>query len=539
LRGAIVPIVLKLAADLDDRRLNPASRKLASSSSRRGAMTTEHFDVLIVGAGLSGIGAGYHLQSRCPGHSFAILEGRERIGGTWDLFRYPGVRSDSDMFTLGYSFRPWQQAKAIADGPAILKYVQDTAREHGIDRKIRFGHRVVRASWSTADAAWTVDVERGAAKEPARLSCNFLFMCSGYYRYAEGYTPEFARTERFGGRIVHPQRWGDDIDTTGKRIVVIGSGATAVTLVPALAKSAAKVTMLQRSPSWVVARPSEDGLANALRRVLPSRLAYGLARWHRVLLGMYFFNLCRRKPARARRLLLGGVRAWLGPQYDVERHFTPRYNPWEQRLCLVPDGDLFRAIRSGRACVVTDEIEHFTETGLRLKSGNELEADLIVTATGLELQVLGGLEVRVDGRRIDWAKAMTYKGMMYEGVPNLAAAVGYTNASWTLKCELTCEYVCRLLNHMKRRRLRQCTPRNADPALAEVPWIDFSSGYVQRSLHLFPKQGARAPWKLHQNYARDILMLRWGRLDDGVMTFSNPAVATNGRPTQERSVTAD
>jgi cation diffusion facilitator CzcD-associated flavoprotein CzcO len=502
-------------------------------------MTTEHFDVLIVGAGLSGIGAGYHLQTRCPERSFAILEGRERIGGTWDLFRYPGVRSDSDMYTLGYSFRPWREAKAIADGPSILKYVQDTATEHGIDRRIRFGHRVVRASWSTADAAWTVEVERGAAKEPARLTCSFLFMCSGYYRYEAGYTPDFAGRERFGGRIVHPQHWGDDIDPAGKRIVVIGSGATAVTLVPALAESAAEVTMLQRSPTWVVARPSQDGLANALRRVLPAQLAYGLARWQRVLLGMYFFNLCRREPARARRLLLGGVRAWLGPQYDIDRHFTPRYDPWQQRLCLVPDGDLFRAIRSGRARVVTGEIERFTETGLRLKSGDELDADLVVTATGLELQVLGGLEVEVDGRRVDWSKTMTYKGMMYEGVPNLAAAVGYTNASWTLKCDLTCEYVCRLLNHLQRRRLRQCTPRNSAGPLAEAPWIDFSSGYVQRSLHLFPKQGARAPWKLHQNYARDIVLLRWARLEDGVMTFSSPAAATTSRAMTEPAGTAD
>ncbi|MDQ2927169.1 MAG: NAD(P)/FAD-dependent oxidoreductase [Pseudomonadota bacterium] len=502
-------------------------------------MTTEHFDVLIVGAGLSGIGAGYHLQARCPGRSYAILEGRDCIGGTWDLFRYPGVRSDSDMYTLGYSFRPWREAKAIAEGSSILKYVQDTAREHGIDRKIRFGHRVVRAAWSTSDAAWTVDVESGAAKETVRFTCNFLFMCSGYYRYAEGYTPDFAGKETFRGRVVHPQHWPDDLDHAGQRIVVIGSGATAVTLVPALAKTAAKVTMLQRSPTWVVARPSEDGFANGLRRVLPAQLAYMIARWQRVLLGMYFYNLCRRKPARARRLILGGVRAWLGAQFDVERHFTPRYNPWEQRLCLVPDGDLFHALRSGQAEVVTDEIERFTEKGLRLVSGAELEADLIVTATGLELQVLGGMQVEVDGKAIEWPRTMTYKGMMYEGIPNLAAAFGYTNASWTLKCDLTCEYVCRLLNHMARHGLRQCTPRNADPALGAEPWIDFSSGYVRRSLHLFPKQGSRAPWKLYQNYARDILMLRWGKLEDGAMAFSNPGVATNGRRGEEQAGTAD
>ena len=485
-------------------------------------MTVEHFDVLVVGAGLSGIGAGYHLHKHCPDRSYAILEGRERLGGTWDLFRYPGIRSDSDMYTLGYSFRPWKEAKAIADGPAILKYVQDTARDHGIDSHIRYGHRVKRASWSTPDARWTVEVERGEASESVRFTCNFLFMCSGYYRYTEGYTPEFAGIEKFNGRVVHPQRWTDDVAYAGKRVVVIGSGATAVTLVPELAKTAGHVTMLQRSPTYVVARPSQDGIANGLRRLLPARLAYSLTRWKQVLLTMYFFNLCRRNPARAKWLLLGGVRAQLGPDYDVAKHFTPRYNPWEQRLCLVPDGDLFEAIKSKRASVVTDEIEGFTETGLKLKSGAEIEADLVVTATGLNLQVLGGLQVTVDGALIDWSRSMSYKGLMFGGVPNLASAFGYTNASWTLKCDLTCEFVCRLLNHMKARGLRQCTPRNTDTTITEQPWIDFSSGYVQRSLPLFPKQGSRAPWKAHQNYARDIMTLRYGKLDDGAMVFSNP-----------------
>jgi monooxygenase len=494
-----------------------------------GTVTIEHFDVLIIGAGLSGIGAGYHLQSRCPGRSYVILEGRDRIGGTWDLFRYPGVRSDSDMYTLGYSFRPWEEAKAIADGPSILKYVQDTANDHGIDRKIRFGHQVKRASWSTQDARWTVEAECGSGNELVQVSCNFLFVCGGYYSYAEGYTPEFPGAQRFAGRIVHPQNWTDDIDYAGKRVVVIGSGATAVTLVPELAKKAAHVTMLQRSPTYVVARPAEDGMAIWLRRYLPSMLAYGITRWKQVLLGMYFFNLCRRDPARAKRLILGGVRMALGPDYDVVRHFTPRYNPWEQRLCLVPDGDLFRAINAKRASMVTDLIETFTEKGLKLKSGVELEADLIVTATGLNLQVLSGLQITVDGERVDPARTLTYKGMMYGGVPNLASSFGYTNASWTLKCDLTCEYVCRLLNHMKKRGYRQCTPRNTDPTITEEPWIDFSSGYFQRSLHDFPKQGSRAPWKLHQNYARDIMLLRFGRLEDGVMEFSNPPYARAAR----------
>jgi monooxygenase len=486
-------------------------------------MTMEHFDVLVVGAGLSGIGAGVHLQMHCPERSVAILEGRQSMGGTWDLFRYPGIRSDSDMYTLGYSFRPWEEAKAIADGPSILKYVQDTAHDHGIARRIRYGHRVKRAAWSSPDARWTVEVERGESNELVRLSCSFLFMCSGYYRYDQGYTPAFAGVARFGGRIVHPQQWTGDVDYAAKRVVVIGSGATAVTLVPELAKTATHVTMLQRSPTYVVARPSEDELANWMRRYLPSKFAYAVTRWKRVLLGMYFFSLCRRKPERAKQLLLGGVRAWLGPGFDVDRHFTPRYNPWEQRLCLVPDGDLFRAIRAGRASVVTDEIESFTEAGLQLKSGAHLEADLIVTATGLNLQVLGGLELTVDGVRVDPAKTLNYKGMMFSDVPNLASSFGYTNASWTLKCDLTCEYVCRLLNHMRRHRFRQCTPRNTDPTVTGEPWIDFSSGYVQRSLALFPKQGSKAPWRLRQNYARDILTLRYGALDDEAMTFSNPA----------------
>jgi len=485
-------------------------------------MTIEHFDVLIVGAGLSGIGAGYHLQTRCPGRTYAILEGRDAIGGTWDLFRYPGIRSDSDMYTLGYSFRPWEEANAIADGPSILKYVRDTAREHGIDRRIRFGHQVKRASWSSQEARWTVAAERGSAKDQAQFTCSFLFVCGGYYKYSEGYTPEFPGMARFAGRIVHPQKWTDDIDYAGKRVVVIGSGATAVTLVPELAKKAAHVTMLQRSPTWVVARPAKDEGAIKLRKWLPSMLAYAITRWKRVLLQQYFFNLCRRNPARARQLILGGVRAYLGPDYDVDRHFTPRYNPWEQRLCLVPDADLFLAIRSKKASVVTDRIETFTEKGIRLASGAELEADMIVTATGLNLEVLSGLQITVDGERVDPAKTYNYKGLMYSGVPNLASSFGYTNASWTLKCDLTCEYVCRLLNYMKKHGCRQCTPRDAGTDIGGEPWVDFSSGYIQRSLHLFPKQGSKPPWRLHQNYARDIMTLRFGRIDDGVMEFSNP-----------------
>ena len=483
------------------------------------ALESEHFDVLIVGAGLSGIGAGCHLQKHCPDRSYVILEGRDTTGGTWDLFRYPGVRSDSDMYTLGYAFRPWRQPKSIAGGPAILKYLRDTATEHGIDRRIRFRHRVKRAGWSSSDARWTVEAEHGG--KPVRFTCGFLFLCSGYYNYAGGYTPEFPGIGRFAGRVVHPQNWTEDIAYAGKRVLVIGSGATAVTLVPELAKAAAHVAMLQRSPTWIVARPSEDPFARWLRRWLPPKIAYGLTRWKQVLLQQYFFRLCRRNPARAKELILSGVRACLGPGYDVATHFTPRYNPWEQRLCLVPDADLFTAIRSGKASVVTGEVETFTGKGVRLKSGAELEADLVVTATGLDLQVLGGIALAVDGERVEAPKIFNYKGLMYSDVPNLASVFGYTNASWTLKSDLAARYVCRLLNHMQRHGYARCTPRNRDGALSSEPWVDFSSGYIQRSLHLFPKQGAKAPWRLSQNYPRDLLTLRFGRIDDGVMEFAS------------------
>jgi len=510
-----------------DTRVKPAYDGYRDPAYRKARteimMATEHFDVLIVGAGLSGIGAGYHLQTKCPSKSFVILEGRDTIGGTWDLFRYPGVRSDSDMFTLGYSFKPWTDPKAIADGPRILNYVRETAVENGVDRKIRFGHRVKRASWSTRETRWTVEAERvtgEGATEVVRFTCNFLFMCSGYYRYEEGYTPEFAGTADFAGRIVHPQKWPEDLDYRDKRVVVIGSGATAVTLVPEMAKIAGHVTMLQRSPTYVVSRPAQDPLANKLRRNLPAKIAYHLIRWRNVMWGMYFFQLSRRKPARVKQLILGGVRAALGPDYDVATHFNPRYNPWDQRLCLVPDGDLFEAIREKRASVVTNEIDTFTQNGIRLKDGGELAADIIVTATGLVLQVLGGMQVSVDGRDIDFSKTLTYKGMMYEDIPNLASSFGYTNASWTLKCDLTCEYVCRLINYMDRHNYRQCMPHNSDPGIEPLPSLDFSSGYVQRSIATMPKQGSKRPWRLYQNYALDIVSLRFGKVDDGVMQYS-------------------
>ena len=487
----------------------------------RVAAAAEHFDVLIVGAGLSGIGAAWHLQKKCPQKRYAILEGREASGGTWDLFRYPGVRSDSDMYTLGYRFRPWTDAKAIADGPAILKYVREVASDHGIDAKIRYEHRVVAASWSTAEARWTVEVECGPRRERRTLSCNFLWMCSGYYDYTGGYLPDFPGMDRFKGRVVHPQKWTDDIDYAGKRVVVIGSGATAVTLVPAMADTgAAHVTMLQRSPTYMAMRPSEDPFATRMRQRLPLELAYAVTRWRNVLYGMYVYQMCKRQPEKVKRLLLGGVRKALGPDYDVATHFTPRYNPWDQRLCLVPDADFFRAIRQGKVSVVTDHIETFTETGLGLKSGAELTADLIVTATGLVLIPLGGVELTVDGRAVEPSQTFIYKGMMYSDVPNLASVFGYTNASWTLKADLVCEYVCRLLNLMDRKGYRYCMPHNGDPALEAEPWVDFSSGYIQRALKQQPKQGSKRPWKLYQNYVLDLTSLRFGALRDQAMTFA-------------------
>ncbi len=490
-------------------------------------MSMEHFDVLIVGAGLSGVGAACHLQADCPDKTYAILEGRDAIGGTWDLFRYPGIRSDSDMYTLGYSFRPWKGAKAIADGPHILNYVRRTAQDYGVDRNIRFQHRVVRASWSTADAKWTVEAERGPAKEIVRFTSNFVFMCSGYYNYEAGFTPDFAGVERFKGRILHPQQWPEELDYSGKRVVVIGSGATAVTLVPAMADQAAHVTMLQRSPTYIITLPGKDAIANFLRLILPARLAYAITRWKNVMLQMGMFVLSRRAPEVVKKLLRAGVKLHLGPDYPVDTHFKPNYNPWDQRLCLVPDADLFRVIRKGRASVVTDHIETFTEKGIKLKSGAELEADIVISATGLSLLALGGMQIAVDGRAIDLATTMSYKGMMLTGIPNMAFTVGYTNASWTLKADLVAKYVCRLLNHMDRHGYRQCVPRNDDPTVTEEPFIDFSSGYVQRALDKFPKQGSKTPWKLYQNYVFDILMLKFGKVEDGAMVFSpaaeNPA----------------
>lgn len=490
---------------------------MCSASSRRPDLAaTEHLDVLIVGAGISGIDAAYHLQTRCPGKRYAILEARDAIGGTWDLFRYPGVRSDSDMYTLGFPFRPWTREKAIADGASIRAYIEETARAFGIDGHIRFGHRVTRTSWSTIQARWTVEVETADGSQ--RVSAAFLFLGSGYYDYERGYRPDWPGEADFAGPIIHPQFWPDDVDTAGKRIVVIGSGATAVTLVPALADTAARVTMLQRSPSYIVARPSEDGIARGLQKMLPARISASAIRWKNVLLGLFFFSRSRKAPDRVRALLMKMVADEL-PGYDVERDFGPTYNPWDQRVCLVPDGDLFRAMREGKVQVVTDTIETFTKDGIRLASGRDIAADIVVTATGLVVKLFGGIAFDVDGTAVNVAERISYKGMMLNDVPNLVLSFGYTNASWTLKSDLTARYACRLINHMDRHRLAICVPRLPSRGVERQPMIDFSSGYVRRAAAHLPGQGTDVPWRVHQNYLKDRLMLGLGTITDAAMEF--------------------
>ena len=486
-------------------------------------MTSEHVDVVVVGAGLSGIGAGYHLQTISPDRSYVILEGRDSLGGTWDLFKYPGIRSDSDMHTLGFSFKPWTEAKSIADGPSILQYLKQTVAQFGIDKHIRYGQLVTKAQWSTDDALWTVTSTNKATGTSNTITCSFLFMCSGYYSYKKGHTPEFAGREKFKGLVIHPQEWPTDLDYGGKRVVVIGSGATAVTIVPSMADKAAHVTMLQRSPTYMVSRPDHDVLANRLRKVLPPKMAYNLTRFKNTWRQQLVYNKTRTDPNKVKQLLLGGIQLELGADYDIAKHFTPNYNPWDQRLCLVPNGDFFKSMREGKASVVTDHITSFTETGIQLASGEHLDADIIITATGLELVTLGEMDFFVDGNQVDFAKTWTYKGFAYSDIPNLASTFGYINASWTLRSDLTAEYVCRLLNHMRKKGVAQCTPRlrEQDRSMKERPWIDgFSSGYMQRMMHRMPRQGDHEPWINPQNYRRDKKMFKHSPIDDGVMQFS-------------------
>ena len=489
----------------------------------------QHFDVIVVGAGLSGIGAAYHLQTMCPDRTYVILEGRQDLGGTWDLFRYPGVRSDSDMHTLGYRFKPWTAAKSIADGPAILEYLRETVSENNIGGHIRFGHLVSRAEWSSDNARWTVHTQDSATGHDVALTCNFLFMCSGYYSYKNGYTPAFVGIDDYEGTIVHPQKWPENLDYVGKKVVVIGSGATAMTLVPAMTATAGHVTMLQRSPTYVVSRPDNDPVADKLRKFLPERMAYRLTRLKNTTMQQIIYKKTRTEPEKVKAQLLGLVRAELGADYDVDTHFTPSYNPWDQRLCLVPNSDLFRSIRSGKASVVTDQITTFTRTGVELASGEHLDADIIVTATGLQMVTLGEMDFVVDGEAVDFAHTWTYKGCSYSGVPNMASSFGYINASWTLRSDLTCEYVCRLLNHMTKTNTDQCTPqlRQQDLGMSARSWIDgFSAGYMERTMHLMPKQGDHAPWVNPQNYGADKKMFRKAPLDDGVMQFTRAFAIT-------------
>ena len=477
----------------------------------------EHVDILIVGAGISGIDAAYHLQTRCPRKTYRIVEARGAVGGTWDLFRYPGIRSDSDMYTLGFPFRPWEGDRSIVDGPAIKAYVEETAREFGIDRQISFSHRATKADWSSKQARWTVVVD--ADGEQRLFTCAFLFLCSGYYDYSGGYRPHWPGEESFAGRFVHPQNWPEDLDVEGKEVVVIGSGATAVTLVPALAAQASHVTMLQRSPSYIVSRPSRDSIAHWLQRRLPKGLAHRATRWKNVLLGMFFFGRARKHPQKVRQAILKLAAEGLPPGYDVERHFSPSYDPWDQRLCLIPDADLFEAIKAGKVSVVTEVIDRFEPDGIRLRSGERLPADIVVTATGLVVKLFGGITLSIDGQEVRPADRFSYKGMMLNDVPNLALSFGYTNASWTLKCDLTSRYVCRLLNHMDRTGMTVCVPRLPPGGLERSPMLDFSSGYVARARDALPSQGPEAPWRVHQNYLKDLAALRFRSVGDGVMEF--------------------
>ncbi|MFN7175486.1 MAG: flavin-containing monooxygenase [Thermaurantiacus sp.] len=489
--------------------------------------TDGEFDVVIVGAGLSGIGAAWHMQQRCAGTSYAILEARDAIGGTWDLFRYPGIRSDSDMFTLGYIFRPWEEQKAIADGPSIRRYVNDTARDSGIDRHIRFRHKVTDAAFDNVSGRWTVTAE--TPDGPRRFSARMLLMAAGYYSYDNPYNPPLPGEDRFAGTIFHAQHWPQDLDHAGKRVVVIGSGATAVTIVPVVAETAAHVTMLQRSPTWMVSRPSEDRVANLLRKVLPAKAAYALVRWKNILWQNLVFKSARKDPAKANRRLLELLAKEL-PEQEVSAHFTPRYNVWEQRLCLVPDSDFFDAVKAGRAEVVTDTIDHLDEGGIVLASGRRLETDIVVKATGLNVQMMGGARIRVDGADVKLSERYIYRGMMIEGVPNLVYVFGYFNASWTLRADLTSIWFCRLLNEMKSRGADIAVPVRPDVALDEEPRL-LTSGYVQRALAVLPKQSTAAPWRDTQDYLADRKSILKGPVGDSVLQFMKAQAPAAGVPT--------
>ncbi len=494
------------------------------------------FDVVIVGAGISGIGSAYHLNTLCPGKTYTILESRAALGGTWDLFRYPGIRSDSDMHTLGYSFKPWRAAKSIADGPAIREYLHETVAENDIKRHIQFNQTVTAADWSSDDQQWTVTAETDG--QSRTITCSMLLMCSGYYNYAEGFTPEFEGMHDYQGTVVHPQHWPEDLDYAGKKVVVIGSGATAMTLVPAMADQAASVTMLQRSPTYVVSRPDQDKIANVLRKILPEKWAYAITRFKNTRMQNFIYKRSRTAPEKMKTQLVGMVKQALGPDYDVDKHFTPSYNPWDQRLCLIPNSDLFDSIKSGKTTVVTEQIDRLTADGVRLKNGDVLPADILVTATGLNLQLLGGAHFSVDGEPVNFPETITYKGMMYSDIPNLVQTFGYINASWTLRSDLTSEFACRVINHMDELGVTQVTPvlREEDQDMQLGPWIeDFSAGYMSRMMHLFPRQGNRDPWRNTQDYQLDKKIIRKAALEDGALQFGPQPHAQEEDKQQTRS----
>ncbi len=487
-------------------------------------MNANHFDVLIIGAGLSGIGTACQVSAEHPHKTIAVLERRERLGGTWDLFRYPGIRSDSDMYSFGFKFRPWQDLKVLADGPSIRQYIADTAVAYGIDDKIHYGVKIVNADWSTAQGRWTVTALHEATGEVRTFSCGYLISCTGYYNYDTGYLPTFPGADEFLGRCIHPQHWPEDLDYTGKKIVVIGSGATAVTLVPTMAGTAEHVTMLQRSPSYIFSLPAFDKISEALGRFLPENWVYGLARKRNIAVQRYLYLACRRWPSQMRRFLLWQVRRQVGPNVDMS-HFTPKYMPWDQRLCAVPNGDLFKVLASGEASMVTDQIDTFTDKGILLKSGRELEADIIITATGINLQLLGGMQLSVDGEAREMCDQMTYKGVLVENLPNLAWIIGYTNASWTLKADIAGAYLCRLFKHMDENDHAVATPRDAEDCALDIGMFDqLHSGYVKRGNAALPRQGSKHPWKVLMHYKQDSKMLLEDPVDDGLLRFDSTAV---------------
>lgn len=482
-------------------------------------MDDKHVNILIVGAGLSGIGAAYHLNKECPNKDYLILESRDQLGGTWDLFKYPGIRSDSDMCTMGFRFKPWQGEKLVADGGAILDYLHEIADENKIKEKIQYHSHVESVSWSSDIAQWSVNYRNKLDNSKSVLTCDFLYLCVGYYDYDQGYDPEFKGSDNFDGQIIHPQKWPENLDYSNKRVVVIGSGATAVTLIPSMAEKTKHITMLQRSPTYYMIRPNENPVGNFIRKITNNTVAYYVMRWQNIFLQSWSFKKARKYPKNVKAFLIKLVKDHLPDGFDVNKHFTPPYNPWEQRLCLVPDGDLFNAINDGKASVVTEHIDEFTNDGIKLKSGDELKADIIITATGLNMIVCSNINITVDGKDIDISKSMTYKGMMITHVPNAVLTFGYTNASWTLRADLTAEYVCRLLNYMDKNDYKYCQPTPNGHIAIDGEWLDFNSGYVSRAAKKFPRQGARDPWRNTQNYTKDVLQLRYGRIANKELEF--------------------